>query len=306
MKECKFNPKTSTVAIAFDIADEVVGLAEDAYKKSKDPVGFMKDFINRPKVKQTLEEEIEKEIKKIMRESGVSTISAIPDIQLTNGIKASYQKIAKKSLAAGFNLDPEIQRINHRLKQLKCHLKKSPSGIWVDENKKLLIIVASVAALTTGAAMYKMRSGDSLAGFAEGLKKDIKFRGTINIRGEITKAAPSTRSFGAKITASTKFNNINISSSIEGLVSDTENKYTLINTFSTKIKKNTNLTFSMKNTRRRAKLSGDLQQDEKINTISMFLETNQSNSKLKLGVTLLCDDGFKCDASVGTNFEIKW
>jgi len=70
MKECKLVAKTSTVAIALDIAGEVGDLAKDAYKKSKDPVGFIKDFVNRPKVKQTLEEEIEKEIKKIMRESG--------------------------------------------------------------------------------------------------------------------------------------------------------------------------------------------------------------------------------------------
>ncbi|VAW58920.1 hypothetical protein MNBD_GAMMA11-1874, partial [hydrothermal vent metagenome] len=47
-------------------------------------------------------------------------------------------------------------------------------------------------------------------------------------------------------------------------------------------------------------------QDDTINSVSMFLEINKSKSKLKLGVTLLCNDKFTCDASVGANFEIKW
>ncbi|VAW62504.1 hypothetical protein MNBD_GAMMA11-3071 [hydrothermal vent metagenome] len=305
MKECKFDAKTSIVTIALDIAGEVGDLAKDAYEKSKDPVGFMKKFINNPKVKQTLEVEIEKEIKKIMRESGASSISTIPDSQLTNGIKKAYPEVAKKLLAASINIDPEIQRINHRLKQLKCHLEKSPSGIWVDENKTLLIVIASVAVLAGGTAMYRMRSGDAFASLAEGLKKDIKVKGEINIRGEITKVAPSTHSFGAKITASTEFKNINMSSSVEGLVSDTENRYTLISNFSTKIKKDTNLTLSMKRTQKQSSVISR-KQDDTINSVSMFLEINKSKSKLKLGVTLLCNDKFTCDASVGANFEIKW
>jgi len=149
-----------------------------------------------------------------------------------------------------------------------------------------------------------MRSGDVLASFAEGLKKDIKVKGTINIRGEITKVAPSTHSFGAKITASTKFKNINMSYSIDGLVSDTENRYALISNFSTQLEKDTNLTLSLNRTKKFYKPT--TKQDNTINSVSMFLETTKSNSKLKFGVTLLCNNNSTCNASVGTNFEIKW
>jgi hypothetical protein len=54
----------------------------------------------------------------------------------------------------------EFQRLESSLQQLKCAFDQTPVGAFVNENKTLLVIIGSVAAIGGGVAMYQTKAGD--------------------------------------------------------------------------------------------------------------------------------------------------
>jgi hypothetical protein len=68
-------------------------------------------------------------------------------------------------------LNPNYSLLVQDLKKLQNEFEKSVIGVWIDENKKTLIIIASGIAVAAATAMYFTKSGDTPADWATQLAK---------------------------------------------------------------------------------------------------------------------------------------
>jgi hypothetical protein len=110
-----------------------------------------------------------------------------------------YKKEVQKSEA--------FKAAKRSLTDLKCAVKESPIGVWVDENQTMLIIIAAGLALGGGVAMYRARAGDDISHWAAKLAPMLlKFKviGGVEIGVEEFKFKPSERAIELKSFAEIK------------------------------------------------------------------------------------------------------
>jgi len=92
------------------------------------------------------------------------------------------------------------------VRDLQCSYEKSVIGVWVDEHKTQLIIIASGVVLGAMTAMYLTNTGDTPADWATQLAKD-KIKTTILGKLEVgvsqIKFVPSKREIGLQLYADT-------------------------------------------------------------------------------------------------------
>lgn len=96
----------------------------------------------------------------------------------------------------------EFQRLEQGLRELRCAFDHSPVGVFVNDNKTLLIIVGSVAAIAGGVAMYHTRAGDAPAELLSLLPRlDVLKIGGVTFSAGNVRFTPSERrvsgTFGA-------------------------------------------------------------------------------------------------------------
>ena len=140
-----------TVVLAFELADAELAKAPErlkdallsadvqkAIKKALDE--FAKDKIR--KTPTTVSEEDAKELGKKLLEVGKDSVVD----HMTHQIKSTGKYAA----------------LDKSLKELTTAIKKTPMGVWVDENSTMLYIIGAGAVLGGAAAMYVMRSGDAV------------------------------------------------------------------------------------------------------------------------------------------------
>jgi len=101
---------------------------------------------------------------------------------------------------------PTYKKLEQGAKDLQCAYEKSVIGVWVDEHKTQLIIIASGVVLGALTAMYLTNTGDTPADWAVELAKD-KLKTTILGKVEIgvkdIKFVPSKRELGLQVYADT-------------------------------------------------------------------------------------------------------
>ncbi len=155
------------------------------------------------KVQEAIREALNKELQTFLKETQ----------QLPGSFTGGSQAARKIGLAVGkAALDPGTQKIvgdikrssrykklERGLRDLKCSFSKSPVGVWVDENKALLIVIASGLVIGGGAAMYVARAGDVPADLAASLaQKKLKTiqLGKISVGASKITFVPSKRELG--------------------------------------------------------------------------------------------------------------
>ncbi len=169
-------------------------------------------------VENVLEDKkFQEEIKKALDKEALALVKkqqADPTVRATSEDGTKFLKAAgSAALDAGADsMKRQIERssaylkLEQSLRDLQCSFKKSPVGVWVDENKTLLIVIASGLALGGATAMYITRTGDLPAGWAADLaeKKLKSFHlGKITLGVEKFDFKPSDRELGAKVYADT-------------------------------------------------------------------------------------------------------
>ncbi len=130
-------------------------------------------------------------------EDGTKFLKAAGSAALDAGAESMKRQIERSSA---------YLKLEQSLRDLHCSFKKSPVGVWVDENQTLLVIIASGLALGGATAMYVTRTGDLPAGWAADLaeKKLKSFHlGKITLGVEKFDFKPSERELGAKVYADT-------------------------------------------------------------------------------------------------------
>jgi hypothetical protein len=104
-------------------------------------------------------------------------------------------------------LNPNYSLLVQDLKKLESQFAKSVVGVWVDENKKTLIIIASGIAVAAATAMYFTKTGDTPADWATQLAKGqypLFKLGKIEFGVGDPKFQPSTSTLGGTVSLDVK------------------------------------------------------------------------------------------------------
>ena len=175
------------VVLAFDLGKETVLDSPDLLAKVLDDSALQKA------VRKALLEE-GKRLAKLQRQGkSADDPQGIKVLQrLGNAAKSPAEKAVRKEIEKS----KEYRRVQEGLKNLECSFKNSPMGVFVDENKGLLIVLASGIALGGAAALYVARSGDwpanQLASLA-GEQLRFKVLGNIELGAKKVAFKPSER-----------------------------------------------------------------------------------------------------------------
>lgn len=123
---------------------------------------------------------------------------------------ASAQAAAKKQIES----TSEFRSVKAGLTQLECTFKKSPTGVFIDENSGWLIIVASGVAIGGAAAMYAAKSGDWAASqMATFASKKLRFKvlGNVELGLKTVKFKPSNRQVELTTLSTAKWKSVKAS-----------------------------------------------------------------------------------------------
>jgi len=142
-----------TVVVGFDL----VGATTMNFQSIVDRA--LADPLLQEKVALELRKAGEQLMKEQANGKGVSVTRSLSTLASAADKKSQVSKPLVKELKA----TPEFRVFDKSLSELKCSFDQSPVGVFVDDNKTTLIIVGVVAALAGGVAMYRARSGDTVA-----------------------------------------------------------------------------------------------------------------------------------------------
>jgi len=170
------------------------------------------------RVRKAIEQAATKQAKELVekQQQGKKVTSADVKAAASNvGKKASgpLQKVGLKELEKSAKGTKEYRELEKSLKLLECSWKKSPVGIFVDKNKKLLYVVGAGLAVSGAIAMYRFKAGDVVAGPATGLaSKLVKFKvlGNVEIAAKEIKFVPSKREVGTKMLVTAKWKRVKV------------------------------------------------------------------------------------------------
>ena len=118
-------------------------------------------------------------------------------------------EVLKKPLVREVKNSAKYKKLQASLNQTKCAFDHTPVGVFVNENKTLLIVVGSVAAIGGGVAMYRAKAGDVPAK-AYSLLPLLTPRkiGAVDLTLKDLKLVPSKREVSADVSASGKWKNV--------------------------------------------------------------------------------------------------
>lgn len=191
-----------TVVLALEVGESSVLKSPDRIKK------ILQDKTVWSAVEKALKAEAERLAKK--HHSGQRVTQADALAMGKKAVTAAQKPVldaAKKQVTSS----PEFGRLKHSLKDLGCEFKKSPIGVFVDENKGWLILVGVGLAVGGATAMYVLRDGDMIAGGATSLAgKSLRFTvlGNVTLGAKSLKFVPSKRQVGATTFAEIKWQKV--------------------------------------------------------------------------------------------------
>jgi len=116
----------------------------------------------------------------------------------------------KKPMTDQVKQSIEYKKLDSSLTRMKCAFDNTPVGAFVNENKTLLIVIGSVAAIGGGVAMYYSKAGDTPA---KGLKilpmlLPTFSIGAIDLSVKNLEFKPSERKIATDVTAKGKWNGV--------------------------------------------------------------------------------------------------
>lgn len=181
------------VVVAFDLLDaEVDRLPQRAL-----------DALKRPEVQRALAAELTKLAKKYGKMNAAGeAIDAGTTADDFAGLGKKVAGNAGDQLVRQIKDSSDFKKLEGKLKQLEQSVKKSPVGVWVDENSTILIVSAVAIGVGGGAWMYHAKAGDMPAKYLAdiattlGNKHVIKL-GSLSLGAGDVKFVPSRREVAA-------------------------------------------------------------------------------------------------------------
>jgi hypothetical protein len=189
MEQC-----SNVVDAAKDVIVLAVKLADSTVHKSP---GMVKKILEDDKLNKAVKEallaegkrlaSLQRQGKPIGNDQGTKVLQAVGKAASAPAMNAAKREIERTS---------EYRAVQAGLKQLECSFRQSPMGVFVDEHKGLLIIVASGLAIGGAVAMYVAKSGDWAASKMASLaSKKLRFKvlGNVEVGAKQIKFNPSER-----------------------------------------------------------------------------------------------------------------
>ena len=217
MTECKegvFDAATETLVLGIELGESVI----------KSSPKYLVRVLESPQVQAAIKKALEAEAKKLVEKQARGKTIGNDD-----GAKA-MTAVAKAALGAGqkqvthdIKNSSAYRKAEQGLKDLECTFKKSPVGIWVDENKGILYVIAAGVALGSATAMYVTRAGDLPAEWAAKLAKEkLRFKpiGEVELGVDDLKFKPSERQVELKTFATLKWKKVETKVTLRGSFKD--------------------------------------------------------------------------------------
>ena len=172
----------------------------------KDSYSNLNEVLNDPKLQNELASALKAAGQALMDEMAKNkTISA--GKSLSRIAKVSGKNL-QKPMTSQIKKSPEYRRLEKGLKEFKCSFDNTPVGVFVNNNRTLLIIIGVVGAVGSGVAMYYTRTGDLPAKafrLAELISIEI---GAVSISAEKFVFTPSVRGIEVAIDTTAKWDNV--------------------------------------------------------------------------------------------------
>lgn len=124
-----------------------------------DPGTFIQKVLDRPDVQAELRKELDKLAQKLYESSsGVRPAEAPEDTAKAFVKKAG--EIAKPAALEEIKKTNEAQQLSKKVDAFVASLKKTPLGVWFDQNSTTIYLIAGGAALAGAVTMYALQTGD--------------------------------------------------------------------------------------------------------------------------------------------------
>ena len=195
----KFGPAAhKTVALAIDL---VGWSATNSHR-------IVERVLENEKVQKKLAEELKKAGEALMKEQASGKKLSVGGT--LGKIGGAAGGVLQKPVTNQVKQSLEYKRLDTSLSQMKCAFDSTPVGAFVNENKTLLIIVGSVAAIGGGVAMYHTKAGDTPAKALKLLPTLLPTFsiGAVDLSVKNLEFKPSERKVGADATAKGKWQGV--------------------------------------------------------------------------------------------------
>lgn len=186
-----------TVALAIDLAGWSAANSH----------GIVEKALENKKLQEKLAKEFKKAGEELMKEqAGGMPLSLETSLGRIGSVAA---KTLQKPATSQAKKSSQYKKLDFSLTQLQCAFDNTQVGVFVNENKTMLIVVGVVAGIGGGIAMYHTKSGDVPAK-AIGLLPELSVLkiGAVDLSVKNLKFTPSERRVGADVKAVGKWTSV--------------------------------------------------------------------------------------------------
>ena len=197
-----------------DALSEVVIVAFDlAGTTAKNLPSLLDQSLQSASVQQAIREGLQTfAMKKVA--SGTTTVTDDETKQLL----ALLEKVGGKvgdALSDDIKKTPEYKRLEGKIKALEKTIASSPMGVWVDNNKGLVLVVGIGIAFGSAATLYLTKTGGPVVDLPISQLKEKPFQlfkvGGFTMKGQLLEFKPDKQTVGAGILATQKWEKIELS-----------------------------------------------------------------------------------------------
>jgi hypothetical protein len=197
-----------------DALSEVVIVAFDlAGSTAKNLPSLLDQSLQSAAVQQAIKEGLQTfAMKKV-----ASGTTAVTDDETKELLKL-LEKVGGKvgdALSDDIKKTPEYKRLESKIKALEKTLATSPMGVWVDNNKGLVLVVGIGIAFGSAATLYLTKTGGPVVDLPISLLKEKPFQlfkvGGFTMKGQLLEFKPDKQILGAGFLATQKWEKIELS-----------------------------------------------------------------------------------------------
>lgn len=191
-----------TLVLVFELADKTVLKSPETIQK----------ILDDPKVRKAIEAVALAEAKQLAEKQKKNKPVSSHDVKHSaKKIATTAGDAALSSAKRQIESSPEYRKLKDGIQKLECSFRHSTVGVFVDENKGWLILVASGLALGGATALYVLRTGDKISGEVAKLAgKHLRFKilGNVEIGTKEILFVPSKQAVGTKVFAAVKWQKV--------------------------------------------------------------------------------------------------
>jgi predicted peroxiredoxin len=192
MEKCQSNSLLANITV--EPVMVAVELGVEVLRKSPETIAKV---VNLPEVQEAIKAAVDKEGKRILAEQRKGKIFVNNDAEkILDNIQKNAIKNFEANAISTIKESVDYKIVNNYLDDLKCSFNNNPMGIFVNKNKKILVIVGVIMAVGGVSYLYVSRQGDKPVDWGLDLAKS-HFKGKLigSIEGGISNIQfkPSTR-----------------------------------------------------------------------------------------------------------------